>query len=211
MHQQTTSFIVGLTGGMGSGKTCAAEFLREHGAVILDADQLAREAVAPGSPSLIQIQKVFGQSMILPSGMLNRKALADVVFSNAEQRKKLESILHPEIRRLFEVRISELIQASHPPQLIVCVIPLLFESGYPYNWLRCRSTVSAPLEQRLERVVRRDHCSREAALARINAQLPQTARDGLADYIIHNEGSLEDLKARTAEFYRWLCPQLSMT
>ncbi|HVA38013.1 MAG TPA: dephospho-CoA kinase [Candidatus Dormibacteraeota bacterium] len=189
---------VGLTGGIGSGKSAVAEMLRDRGARIVDTDQLSRRAVAPRSEVLAEIAKRWPQAMA-PDGTLDRQAMARIVFNDARARKALNALLHPRIR---ELAFEEAARAQ-PGEIVVFVVPLLFESDF---WRLCDVTVAviAPMEQRLHRVVARDAVSEEHARARMAAQIdPEEARRR-ADYVLENDGTLEELRARVDELWERL-------
>ncbi len=186
---------VGLTGGIGSGKSAVADIWRERGAAIIDADLLAREAVAPGTDGLRAIAQRW-PAVIAADGTLDRAALARVVFADEDERLRLNSIVHPRVRELAERRED----ALPPGALAVHVVPLLFESD---RWRTYDATVlvTAPDERRVERVVERDAIGAGDVLARMRAQMtPGDARE-LADYVIENDGSLADLRARANRVY----------
>jgi dephospho-CoA kinase len=185
---------VGLTGGIGSGKSEVARFLESFGAYIIDTDILAREAVAPESDGLRAIARVWPQVVL--NGVLDRTALAEIVFTDPQARQKLNGIVHPHVRRLA----AEREQFAKPGQLIVHVVPLLFETGYS-DLVTASIVVIAPDEQRIARVMQRDRISEEQIRARIAAQIdPEDARR-LASYVIENDGDLSHLRASTRAVY----------
>jgi dephospho-CoA kinase len=186
---------VGLTGGIGSGKSAVAAIWRERGAAIIDADLLAREAVAPGSDALRAIAQRW-PAVIAADGTLDRAALARVVFADDDERLRLNAIVHPRVRELAERRED----ALPPGSIAVHVVPLLFESD---RWRTYDATVlvTAPDDVRVARVVERDATDAGGVLARMRAQMtPGDARE-LADYVIENEGSLDDLRVRANHVY----------
>ncbi|HUY11858.1 MAG TPA: dephospho-CoA kinase [Candidatus Dormibacteraeota bacterium] len=188
---------VGLTGGIGSGKSEVALEFERCGALLIDTDLLARIAVEPGSTALAEISARWPESVV--AGALDRAALARAVFNNDSERNALNAILHPQIRSLaFERERS-----AAPGQLIVHVVPLLFESDYA-SLVERTILVIAPLERRLARVMERDAADRDAVLARMRAQIdPERAR-ALADEIIENDGDLACLRERSRALYRRL-------
>ena len=188
---------VGLTGGIGAGKSLVADVFASLGAFIVDTDAIAREVVAPNSDGLLEIARVWPQ--VIRNGYLDRGALADIVFADPAARERLNALLHPHIRRLALEREG----LARPGQLVVHVVPLLFETGY--DRLVDRSVlVVAPLEERVARVVERDKIDESRVRARIAAQIePEQAR-AAADYVIENAGDLAGLRARSAEVYRRL-------
>ena len=185
---------LGLTGGIGSGKSEVAAELERCGAFVIDTDDVAREAVAPGSGALAAIGRHWPGTVV--DGKLDRSALAEAVFDDDAERLKLNGILHPEIRRIAFARERE----AAPGQLIVHVVPLLFESDYA-KLVDRTVLVVAPPERRIERVMTRDGAQREAVRARMRAQIePERAR-ALADEIIENDGDIEQLRNRSRELY----------
>ncbi len=188
---------IGLTGGIGSGKSEVAAELERCGAFVIDTDEVAREAVAPGSTALAAIALRWPGTVV--DGVLDRAALAAAVFENEGERLKLNGILHPEIRRIAFARES----MAAPGQIIVHVVPLLFESNYA-KLVDRTVLVIAPPEKRVERVMARDSAEGEAVRARMRAQIdPEQART-LADEIIENDGDIERLRDRSRALYRRL-------
>jgi dephospho-CoA kinase len=188
---------VGLTGGIGAGKSAVAATFANLGAFVIDTDAIAREVVAPYSDGLLEIARVWPQAV--RSGVLDRAALADIVFNDASARERLNALLHPHIRRVAMERETH----AKPGQLIVHVVPLLFETGY--DRLVDKSVlVIAPLDQRVARVVARDKLDEARVRARMAAQMePERARLN-ADFIIENDGNLDHLRERTREVYEAL-------
>lgn len=188
--------VVALTGGIGSGKSAVAKLFQTWGARVVDADILAREVVQPGSEGLTKIVEAFSEDLILADGSLNRPLLASIIFSDPLKKELLESILHPLIRDLWLAKLEQLRGGDAP--LIVYVVPLLFESHRQMPELEKIILVSAPTETRIGRIMNRDGFSREIAELRIAAQLPDSEKIPKSDYVIVNDGSLEDLEQRTA-------------
>ncbi|HEY2474366.1 MAG TPA: dephospho-CoA kinase [Candidatus Cybelea sp.] len=188
---------VGLTGGIGAGKSAVAGVFRELGAFVIDTDEIAREVVTPQSDGLLEIARVWPQ--VVRNGVLDRAALADIVFSDAAARERLNALLHPHIRRVALEREGR----AKPDQLIVHVVPLLFETGY--DRLVDKSVlVFSPLERRIARIVERDHLDETRVRARMAAQVePEEARSQ-ADYVIENDGDLESLRGRSQAVYQAL-------
>jgi len=188
---------VGLTGGIGAGKSAVAAVFARLGAFLIDTDALAREVVAPGGAALSEIS-VYWPSTV-KEGLLDRSALAQIVFSRPAELERLNALLHPRIRKLAAERES----GASPGQPIVHVVPLLFETGY--DRLVDKSVlVAAPLERRVARIVERDGMSEDEARARVAAQIaPETARTR-ADYVIENDGTREQLEARSRAVYEAL-------
>jgi len=193
--------VFGLTGGIASGKSIVAGRLAEHGAVIVDSDVLARDAVAPGTPGLAAIAAEFGPRVLTPEGALDRAALAGIVFSDDAARARLNGILHPEIARLGDERIVAA-AAIDPDVVIVYDIPLLAEAG-PRRRAGFESVivVHAPLEERLRRMVEHRGMSEEEALGRIAAQATDEERLAIADVVIDNGGPVEETLRQVDELW----------
>ena len=189
--------LVGLTGGIGSGKTTVAGLLAGRGAVVVDADELAREALEPGSRTFKHVSDLFGQEVLTTDGRIDRAALANVVFSDEEKRRALESITHPEVFRLLAEAVEKLRDTD---SIVVFDAPLIIETGF-HQAVDVLVVVTAPVEQRIERV-RRDRGMTEAeAAVRIAAQAEPEARDAAADFLISNDGGLEELETRVDELW----------
>ena len=185
---------VGLTGGIGAGKSAVAAILAGLGAYVIDTDAIAREVVAPNSDGLMEIARVWPQTV--RNGMLDRSMLAEIVFTDPSARQRLNQLLHPHIGRIAMER-EALAQAG---QLIVHVVPLLFETGY-HRLMDKSILVVAPLEQRIARVVARDKLDESRVRARIAAQIePEEARQ-VADFVVENQGDLEHLRERVRAVY----------
>ncbi|MFY9631246.1 MAG: dephospho-CoA kinase [Candidatus Cybelea sp.] len=188
---------VGLTGGIGAGKSQVAGIFGDLGALIIDTDVIAREVVTPQSDGLLEIARVW--PAVVRNGVLDRAALADIVFSDAAARERLNALLHPHIRRLAVERESR----AAPGQLIVHVVPLLFETGY--DRLVDRSVlVAAPLERRIARIVERDRLDEARVRARMAAQVEPGEARSRADYVIENDEDLDHLRERSEAVYRAL-------
>ena len=198
--------IVAITGSIGSGKSLVGSFLGLLGATVIDADQLAREVVAPGQPALEEIRARFGMEVFEPGGTaLNRKELGRIVFGSPDKRRELEKILHPKIRSLFKEKITALCRApSNAPRIIAYLVPLLFESGFEYDEIDIIVTVSAPREACIERVMSRDRCTRQEAEKRLSSQLPIEEKEERSDIVLRNSGSPDDLSRQVDALYMQL-------
>jgi dephospho-CoA kinase len=185
---------IGLTGGVASGKSSVSGILRELGAVVIDADQLAREVVAKGTPGLERVVAAFGPEVLTPDGEMDRAAVGAIVFADEAQRRVLESIVHPLV---FE-RIVELESGASEGDLVVHDIPLLAESGRA-DTFDAVIVVDAPAEVQIERMVRDRGWTREDAEARMAAQASREDRRAIATYVIDNTGTHDDLRQRVAE------------
>jgi len=188
---------VGLTGGIGAGKSAVAAIFARLGAFIIDTDSLGREVVAPGSAALSEIAVLWPSAV--KEGTLDRTALAEIVFRQPAELERLNALLHPRIRKLAADRES----GAKPGQTVVHVVPLLFETGYD-SLVDKSVLVAAPLEARIARIVERDGMSGNEARARVAAQIAPEAARIRADYVIENDGTLEQLEARTRAVYEAL-------
>ena len=192
---------VGLTGGVASGKSTVSAILSELGAVVIDADLLAREVVAPGTEGLAAVVEAFGPDVLGPDGGLDRPRLGALVFADPERRRALESIIHPRVR----ARAAEIEAAAPPDAVVVHDIPLLAETGQASSF-DAVVVVDVPVEVQVDRMVRIRGMSEADARARIAAQADRDARLGVATYVVENTGSLEDLHARVVEVFGDLSP-----
>ncbi|MBO3102836.1 dephospho-CoA kinase [Cellulomonas fengjieae] len=185
---------IGLTGGIAAGKSVAARRLAELGAVVIDSDVLAREAVAPGSAGLDAVVEEFGPSVLTPDGSLDRAALASVVFTDPAARARLDAIVHPIVRRLSAEREAASAVAD-PGAVVVHDIPLLVETGQA-DAFHVLVVVHAPAVLRVERLVRLRGMDRAAAEARVAAQASDDERLAVADVVLDGAGSDENLRAQ---------------
>lgn len=190
---------VALTGNIASGKSAVAEVWQELGAAIIDADELARLAVEPGTPGLERVREAFGPDVITADGRLDRDALRRRVFADPAERRRLEQLLHPEIARLRDEAEARL--RTEGKRIVVHMIPLLFEVGMEHDFDRV-VLVDAPEATRLERLVRGRGLAEEEARAMIAAQMPSPAKRAGADIVIDNDGSLDELRRRAREVWR---------
>lgn len=190
---------VGLTGGIASGKSAVADVLARLGAVVIDADVLAREAVAPGTTALAAIRERFGERVVTESGDLDRAALGEIVFDDAAARRDLEAIVHPRVRR----RAAEIESSTGPDEIVVHVIPLLVETGQAQDFDSV-VVVDAPVAVQRARLMARNDMSAVQAEARIGSQATRDQRRDVADHVIDNSGSWSDMEAQTAALWsRW--------
>jgi dephospho-CoA kinase len=195
---------IGLTGGLACGKSTIAAWLAEAGAHIIDADLLAREIVAPGTPALAAIAAHFGPQMLNPQGILERAALRQRVFADAEARAWLEALLHPPIRAAMIAR-SARIAAAHPDALIVWVVPLLLEGGYGALVDQIVVVDCLP-EQQMARVKARSDWSDAQIRTVLAAQCDRATRLAAADVVIDNSGSPAAARRQLREFLATLHP-----
>jgi dephospho-CoA kinase len=183
---------IGLTGGIASGKSVAARRLAELGAVVIDADELAREAVRPGSAGLEAVVEEFGDDVLTPGGELDRAHLASLVFHDAVRRARLDAIVHPVVRRLAAEREAKA-AASDPGAVVVHDIPLLVETGQQDDF-HVLVVVHAPAVLRVERLVRLRGLTRHDAEARVAAQVDDGTRLAAADVVLDGTGSEAELR-----------------
>ncbi len=183
--------LIGLTGGIASGKSTVATILKQLGAAVINADELSREVVQPGNEAWKEIVETFGADILQSDKTLDRKKLRTMVFNSPEARKKLEAIIHPKVRALAEERIRELAAAGR--SIIVYEVPLLFE-GQLHLWLRPVILVACDVNAQKQRLRDRDHLTNTEAQRHIDAQMSLEEKRKLADYVIENNGSLEELE-----------------
>jgi dephospho-CoA kinase len=181
---------IGLTGGIGSGKSTVSALLGAHGAVVIDADRIAREVVEPGTPGLAAVVEAFGSAVLAPDGALDRPALAAVVFADPEARRRLDAIVHPLVR----ARGRELEAAAPAGSVVVHDVPLLVETGQASSY-DLVLVVLADAETRVARLVRRG-LTAEDARARIAVQATDEQRRAVADVVLDNSGTPEQLSAQ---------------
>lgn len=185
--------VFGLTGGIASGKSAVAKIFRDEGVPVIDADEIAREVVAPGTPGLAAVVDAFGPRALAADGTLDRKAVAAIVFEDADARAKLNAILHPAIAAASAARFAEL------GDVLACYdAALLVERGLAEAF-RPLVVVAAPRALQRSRLLARDQLSPEEADARLAAQAPVEAKIAAADVVIHNDGDLATLAVRARE------------
>jgi dephospho-CoA kinase len=199
---------IGLTGGIASGKSCVARVLTRAGASVVDADAIAREVVAKGSEGLREVVAAFGQQVLADDGSLDRAKLAALVFGDQQARKRLEAITHPRIGRLSAERLAAL--HASDAAYVVYDAPLLVEVG-AHKGLDALIVVAADEQAQVMRAVQRDGCSEQEARRRIAAQLPLERKIEVADYVIHNDGSLEQLEQHTLEAHRRILERFGLS
>jgi dephospho-CoA kinase len=192
---------VGLTGGIGSGKSEVSRRLAGRGAVLIDADVAAREVVVPGSPGLARIAGTFGQEVLRPDGSLNRERLGELVFGDPGLRTKLNEIVHPLVREWMRAAEEAAVRAAAPPgPVVVHDVPLLAESRGRAGF-DLVIVVDVPPETQADRLVRLRGMPSEQARARMAAQASREERLAVADIVIDNSGSLDDLDRRVGEVW----------
>ncbi|HYJ67160.1 MAG TPA: dephospho-CoA kinase [Nocardioidaceae bacterium] len=190
---------IGLTGGIGSGKSEVSRRLAARGVIVIDADKLAREVVEPGTDGLAEVVEAFGADVLAADGSLDRPALGARVFGDDAARARLEAIIHPRVR----ARGTELEAAAGPDDVVVHDIPLLVETGQADRFDGI-IVVDAPVEAQVERLVGRRGMAEAQARERIAAQASREQRTGVADWVVDNTGSLDDLEAAVARVWKEL-------
>ena len=200
--------LFGLTGGIASGKSAVAARVRKRGIPVIDADELARDAVAKGSAGLAEIVKTFGEEVLSPDGTLDRKKLAAVVFTDDTKRKALNGIVHPIVTTLTFKRSAELRDAG---KTLACYEAALIVENGVADAFRPLVVVSAPEATQVTRACARDAAADADVRARIRAQMPLAAKVAVADFVIENTGSLADLDRRTDEVLEAIGASLGVT
>jgi dephospho-CoA kinase len=199
---KTNALLLGVTGGIASGKTTVANFFEDLGAAIIDFDIIARQVVEPGTPCFGEIVEFFGEKIVDRYGHLDRKRLSGIVFEDERKRKKLEGILHPRIFDIFISRTHE-ITKKDPAAIIQAVIPLLFEVGLQHL-VHKTLVVYVPRERQIERLIKRDKITGDQAANILKAQLPIDEKAGMADFVINNENSLDETRRQVEELWHKL-------
>ncbi len=191
--------IIGLTGGIGTGKSTVSNFLLHRKHVVIDADKIARDVVMPGQPGLVQIAQIFGDDILLPDGNLNRAKLGEIVFNDGTKRDTLNKIIHPHIREVINARIEQARIAGK--EIVFLDIPLLYEGGFETI---CHAVwvLYVPEQVRVSRIMERDNLTREAVMKRISSQLDEMEKRQRADIIIDNSGDKKALFAQLEDLLK---------
>lgn len=190
---------IGLTGGIACGKSTVASMLVRRGANLVDADRIARDVVLPGSPVLDQVAERFGQDVLFEDRSLNRKKLGEIIFNDETARQDLEGILHPPIRASMRDQMARFEQLQ-PDKLVVVEVPLLYESNLSHMFDEVM-LVYIPADLQLERLMLRDALTLEQAEKRLQSQMPIESKKKLADIVIDNSGTLEELEKQLDDFW----------
>ncbi len=187
------AIIVALTGGIGSGKTTVGHLLRERGFIVLDTDEIARQALEPGKAAFERVKAAFGTGITTPEGHIDRRRLLELILDDLHAKKRLEQIVHPYVLNELQHRIDQLVKGGS--KLIIVEVPLLFEANWQdlFDFIIC---VIAPDELRLKRLTRDRKIPRSLAESWLRAQIPQEEKVKAADYIINNNGSMEELTGK---------------
>jgi dephospho-CoA kinase len=197
-------FIIGLTGGIGSGKSAAATILKRLGLKIIDLDQITHDLMKPSELGYIEIKKEFGEKYIDTKGAIDRKLLREEIFSSLDLKKRIESILHPII---FEECSKQLNKLKHE-KYIVLVIPLLFETKNYISLIDESLLIDCDLETQIERVIKRDSVSKALANRIIKNQMNRQEKQLLADKVILNDGNINQLKTQLDSYYKKLLKEI---
>jgi len=199
--------LFGLTGGIASGKSAVARRLRARGVPVIDADELAREAVAKGTAGLAQVVRAFGEGVLAEDGALDRKRVAALVFGDDDKRRTLNGIVHPIVTMLTMQRAAELGARGEP--LACYEAALIVENGVA-DAFRPLVVVAAPEDTQVSRASARDAATADEVRARIRAQMPLSEKVRAADFVIQNDGSLEDLDRKTDDVLAAICSRLAV-
>jgi dephospho-CoA kinase len=194
--------IIGLTGGVASGKSTVSSVLKEEGAYLIDADQIARELVQPHTPAWHELVKAFGEQILQRDGSIDRKKLAALVFSHPEKRGLLNQLLHPRIKAETERRLKE-IGERDPRAIVVIDAALLVETG-GYREMDGLIVVYSSVAKQIERLEKRDGMSPEEAERIVSAQLPVEEKLRVADRVVSNEGSIEETRRKARDIFQEL-------
>jgi dephospho-CoA kinase len=202
IQKKNNSLLLGVTGGIATGKTTVVRMLEELGAPVIDFDLLAREVVEPGKPALKDIVGYFGEEILLKDGSLDREKLSGIVFQEVEKRKILESFTHPRIYEASSRQVKKIVEKD-PNAIIQLDIPLLIEQNLQHMVHKVL-VVYIPREKQIERLIERDGISRERAVDRLRAQLPIDEKLGWADFVINNDKTLEETRKQVEDLWQAL-------
>ena len=193
------SLLVGLTGGMGTGKTLAASFFKELGAFVLDADLICRNLVEPEQPACREISENFGKEVFSASGNLDRKRLANIIFKNPQKKEILEGILHPKVFEVEELKYQA-IRKEHPNAVVIVDAALLIESGN-YKKMNKVIVVNSDEKNRINRIISRSQMSQNEVKARIDNQMPSEEKVQYSDFILENSLDKDSLRSKVIDIY----------
>ncbi len=205
-NQEKPLVRLGITGGAGSGKSVVCNYLARKGLTVVSTDQLAKNAVMPGMPAFDKIVHYFGKAVLSEDGALNRKKLRQIITEDEEKKKMLEQFVHPEV---FTQMAEAYAAAQERHEMLIAVeVPLLFETGMEalFDYIL---TVTLDTDVRIQRLMDRDHVTREEAMALMGIQMPEAEKIHRSDFIIENTGSLEDTRMRTDAFYQELMRRIT--
>jgi dephospho-CoA kinase len=198
--------IIGLTGGIATGKSTVSAILKKAGAVIIDADRIAREVVKKGQPAYLEIVENFGKNVLLSDGEINRSVLGDIIFNDPQKKQLLNRIVHPHVRK-EQKRLLKHIEKNDPNTIVILDIPLLIESQM-HKGLFEVVVVYAPEHIQIKRLMQRDGISEADALARVRSQMPIEEKKDKATTVIDNSGTRENTRKQTLEIFQRLKDKL---
>jgi dephospho-CoA kinase len=201
-----TVIVAGLTGGIATGKSTVAAIFASAGAVVIDADRIAREAVRPGTAVHADIVAHFGNGVVRADGAVDRKRLAAIIFADPAEQRALERMVHPQVKREVAAQLDRL-RRDAPGSVVIVDVPLLFETGMERG-LDPTILVYVPEAVQLRRLIARDGLTHDEALRRIAAQMPIETKRARAAIVIDNSGTLEDTGRQALEVYRRLAQEL---
>ena len=196
-------FVVGLTGGIGSGKSAATAVFEDLGIDVVDADLASREAVLPGSKALDQIQKKFGNEILLEDQSLNRAKLREIIFDNSEDKTWLEQLLHPEIRHIIQSKLE-----NSSSEYVILVSPLLFETDQ-HEFCNTTILIDSSMNSQVSRTSKRDSVSEDSVKKIISAQMSRDDRLKIAKIVINNDDSLEQLESNVKKVHENLIKEIT--
>ena len=194
--------LVGLTGGIASGKSLVARVFKDLGAHVIDADRIVHELLQPDQQAGQEVIDYFGKDILLPDDGIDRRKLGEIIFNNADKRAWLNHCLHPRVFQVFTAQVQNILNRQ-PDTIIVFDAALLIETGY-HRKMGKTIVVYSDVEQQIDRLTSRDSFSREQALIRIASQMPLSEKRGFADYVIENTGSREDTERQACELFKQL-------
>lgn len=194
--------LIGLTGGIATGKSTVSAMLKKAGAIIIDADRIARAVVKKGLPAYREIVAQFGTEVLLPDGEINRTLLGDIIFKDHLKKQLLNSIVHPHVKKEVNRQIKQ-IEKKHRQAVVILDIPLLIEAGM-HDDLSEIIVVYAPQDAQIKRLMQRDHISEADALARVKSQMPIEEKKQQATLVIDNSGSIDHTREQTLDMFRRL-------
>lgn len=200
-HKDWPDFRLGITGTIAGGKSTVCNLLKEKGLPIIDTDQLAREVISPGTNNLQKLVGIFGQAILLEDGAVDRKIMLNKILASREDRKRVEDILHPAIFARMSDWLCE--QKSQGNEIVAVEVPLLFERGWD-RFFNLTLTVLTPVSTALQRLHRKRGLAQETARQLLDLQMKNEQKAHLADYVIRNDGTKEELKKKVDEFWCWL-------
>ncbi|XP_049885960.1 dephospho-CoA kinase domain-containing protein [Pectinophora gossypiella] len=195
-------FIVGLTGGLATGKSTVLSIFRDNGVAVIDADEVARKILEPGTKAWKEVREYFGEEVLLPDGKINRISLGEIVFDDIEKRRRLNSITHPRIQSAMMKMAMSYFFSGH--RYIVMEVPLLFETGKMLTFMHKIITVVCEDHQQLERLCKRSEFTEVVAKKRINCQMPLKHKVANSHFVIDNSGDMDNTRLQTESIIRLL-------